>query len=340
VEALVHTDADFVLRLTADGRLLAASGNVRTVLGWDVDRGSRDGLFAAIEDEAERAALRTLEAKLLATGSARGTVQVSTPTGQVWLDVAAKHLRDEPGSPVHISARDVSEDIAATSQLLASEQQWRVAFEHSPIGGALLDADGAILLVNDALCAMLGWRDHEMSRLTLADVLVTRGRPAVQPWAMTLRVAGDPASTTGAHRPTARCCGDALGSASRPLLAPSSRPSCHGAGAGSSRAAREAELQLANARSTTAAYGLPTLPHPPVARQRAGGPPGQDVGVLYCDLDASQVVNDSLGPAAGDKPAQPVADRCAHCDCDGGPRRARRGAEFVKNWCSRHPRGR
>jgi diguanylate cyclase (GGDEF)-like protein/PAS domain S-box-containing protein len=313
VPALVHTDADFVLRLTASGRLLAASDNVRTVLGWDVERGAREGLFAAIEDDAERAALRTLETKLRDTGSARGTVQVSTPTGQVWLDVAAKHLVDAPGSPVHISARDVSEDIAATTQLLASEQQWRVAFEHSPIGGALLDADGSILLVNDALCAMLGWRAHEMTRLTLTDVLVNEGGPPWQPWWGTLLEgsSGDHVIDNRVRTADGRLLWGRLSGSAVPSAVPHPEPA--------SRVMvqvqditerREAELQLANRALND---GLTGLPNRFLTRQWLASAledhPGQDVGVLYCDLDRFKVVNDSLGHAAGDSLLSQVADR-------------------------------
>jgi diguanylate cyclase (GGDEF)-like protein/PAS domain S-box-containing protein len=313
VSALVHTDADFVLRLTASGRLLAASDNVRTVLGWDVDRGATEGIFAAVQDEAERAALRALQSTLQATGSARGTVQVRTRTGRVWLDVAAKHLLDEPGRPVHVSARDVSEDIAATTQLLASEQQWRVAFEHSPIGGALLDADGAILLVNDALCAMLAWREHEMTRMTLSDVLVNEGGPPWQPWWASL-VSGTPGDHVIDNRVRAadgrllwgRLSGSAVPSAD-PSVVPSSRVMVQ---VQDITERREAELQLANRALND---GLTGLPNRFLTRQWLASAledhPGQNVGVLYCDLDRFKVVNDSLGHAAGDSLLSQVADR-------------------------------
>jgi PAS domain-containing protein len=86
-----------------------------------------------------------------------------------------------PGTPVLITARDITHDLAATTQLAASELQWRVAFEQSPIGGALLDADGGVLVVNQALAAMTGWREHELTRMDVTQLVGLRRRAAVGP---------------------------------------------------------------------------------------------------------------------------------------------------------------
>ena len=64
------------------------------------------------------------------------TLQLPTNLGPMWVDAAAS-LIDEPEA-VLIVARDISHEWAEATQLAASELQWRVAFEHSPIGGALL----------------------------------------------------------------------------------------------------------------------------------------------------------------------------------------------------------
>ncbi|MEX5632294.1 putative bifunctional diguanylate cyclase/phosphodiesterase [Parafrankia sp. FMc2] len=47
---------------------------------------------------------------------------------------------------------------------------------------------------------------------------------------------------------------------------------------------------------------------------RTGAPaPGAEIAVLYCDLDDFSVLNDSLGPAAGDHLLRTVAHRLRHC---------------------------
>ena len=310
VRWLVHTDADFVLQTTRAGRVVAASGNVVDVLGWDLEVASRDGVLAVVADETQQAALRALWTPLLTTGRARGTLQLSSRTGPVWLDVAAKCLSDEPGTLVHVNARDVSEDIIATHQLLDSEQQWRVAFEHSPIGGALLDAEGVVLLANDALCAMLGWREHELARMSLSEVLVIDGGvPWHQWWAALL----DGTTTGQVMDHMVRTADDRMLWVR--LSASTITRSSHAPGRVMVQLQditerREVELQLANRALHD---GLTELPNRFLTRQWLASAledhPGQAVGVLYCDLDRFKVVNDSLGHAAGDSLLSQVAER-------------------------------
>jgi len=155
---LAGTDADFLLRRTPAGRVLAASRTVWDVLGWSPAACAAEGLWGIITDEAQRAVVRQLHFQVLATCGGRLMMQLPGLAGPLRVDVASKQLLDEPDRPIHVSARDVSHDVLGATQLAASERQWRVAFEQSPIGGALLDADAGTLVVNRALCRMLGYR--------------------------------------------------------------------------------------------------------------------------------------------------------------------------------------
>ena len=172
---LTATDGDFVLSVSASGKLLAASDSVATVMGWDVERCAKEGICSALVDEGQQAAIRHLMNQVLTNGGARSTVQLTGIHGRIWVDVAAKQLTDEEGSPVHVSARDVSDDLEAARQLEASEQQWRFAFENSPIGGAMLSRTGAILVANKALSRMVGWRVQELTLMDVTDIVDSRG---------------------------------------------------------------------------------------------------------------------------------------------------------------------
>jgi len=306
---LAHTDADYLLRLSASGLLLAASPNVASVLGWDLERCAAEGLEAEVHDPAQRAALEQLRVQLHATGSARTTMRLDTPGGTLWLDVAAKRLVDELGTPVHVSARDVTDEMAATVQLAANEQQWRVAFEHSPIGGALLDGDGGVLLVNDALCAMLGWRQHELTRMRLADIVVADAGSSWQDWwdGLVDGPVGDCVVDRMVRTADDRLLWGRL-AASRVPAGDSDRRVMVQVQDITER--REAELQLANRALHD---GLTGVPNRFMTRQwlvsALEDHPGQGVGVLYCDLDRFKLVNDSLGHAAGDSLLTQVVER-------------------------------
>ena len=52
----------------------------------------------------------------------------------------------------------------------ATDRQFEAAFEHGPIGKALLALDGRFLRVNRALCRVLGWTTEELAARRLRDV--------------------------------------------------------------------------------------------------------------------------------------------------------------------------
>jgi PAS domain S-box-containing protein len=59
---------------------------------------------------------------------------------------------------------------ARGARVAATERQFEAAFEHGPIGKALLALDGRFLGVNRALCRILGWSSEALCARRLADV--------------------------------------------------------------------------------------------------------------------------------------------------------------------------
>jgi diguanylate cyclase (GGDEF)-like protein/PAS domain S-box-containing protein len=303
---LPSTDADFSLLVTAEGETLAASRTVEDVLGWDINQRVDEGLWAFVVNEIQRVAMRQLLRQTVATGSARMTLQVPAKLGLLWVDAAAKLLEDEPGSPVYITARDVSHDWAMASQLSASELQWRVAFEHSPIGGALLDDSGSILVVNEALCRMTDWRVHELTRMNIRDVVDEHGTPW-QEWWDALLLGGSSQADRMVRRGTDEHFYGRLTAATITSPGSSARIVMQ---VEDITSRREAELELANRALND---GLTGAPNRFLTRQWLASAledhPGGGVGVLYCDLDRFKIINDSLGHPAGDDLLVKVVER-------------------------------
>lgn len=72
-------------------------------------------------------------------------------------------LRDEIG--------DLARAFAKMSEHLQhSEEQFRLAFQDSPIGMALVGLDGSWLQVNKALCAMLGYQEQQLFALDFPSI--------------------------------------------------------------------------------------------------------------------------------------------------------------------------
>lgn len=74
------------------------------------------------------------------------------------VDNTAGPVRTDDGQPLGavLVLRDASERLAHEAQLRASEERFRSAFDHAPLGMALVSFGGHVLQANDALCRLLG----------------------------------------------------------------------------------------------------------------------------------------------------------------------------------------
>ncbi len=65
---------------------------------------------------------------------------------------------------------DISERKAAEEKLVESETRFRLAFDYSPIGVALVSLDGHWLKVNQALCDIVGYSESEMLQMDFQTI--------------------------------------------------------------------------------------------------------------------------------------------------------------------------
>ena len=100
--------------------------------------------------------------------------------------------RDGSGTPIAVigTAQDVTELTAVDEALRESEERFRVIFETAADGIALLDGTGAAMMVNNAICEMLGYTRDELMGLSLATVIVEEDREAAFE-RLAARAAGD-----------------------------------------------------------------------------------------------------------------------------------------------------
>jgi diguanylate cyclase (GGDEF)-like protein/PAS domain S-box-containing protein len=209
---------------------------------------------------------------------------------------------------------DVTSIVEATERFEASERRFRRLFDHNPSGTAVVDDDGVILEVNQALCDLLGRRPEELVGCAY-DSLVhheERADVRVRRHAMAGRV-------------------DAVGRAERRFV--------HSDGsvrhvrvlvtrvADAGRfvsivsfddvtAQLVAQRRLEHAALHDPLTGLPNrrllldrLEQALTRRQRTG----TCIAVLFLDLDRVKQVNDSHGHEAGDHVIATVARRLSGC---------------------------
>ncbi len=65
---------------------------------------------------------------------------------------------------------DITERHVLETRLRESEQRMNGAFQHAPIGMALVTPGGFMLRVNEALCQMLGYDEQELLSMSLIDL--------------------------------------------------------------------------------------------------------------------------------------------------------------------------
>ncbi len=68
---------------------------------------------------------------------------------------------------------DVTEEKERDEALAVSEEQFRSAFDHAPIGMALVSLEGRWLQVNQAICDIVGYSEEELLELTFQDITHT-----------------------------------------------------------------------------------------------------------------------------------------------------------------------
>lgn len=81
-------------------------------------------------------------------------------------------IRNEEGEAVRMigAMRDDTIKEKLKNELQQSEEQFKGAFEYSPIGMALVDIDGKYIEVNDRICEMFGYSNQEMKSLTFQEI--------------------------------------------------------------------------------------------------------------------------------------------------------------------------
>lgn len=144
------------------------------MLGIDVAE-LRGHFLADLVASSDVATVRTMWERLSRTGQLRSTVRLRHRDGHFgWLDVSGQRLDnyDQYAGPVYL--------VVAQEHLAASEQRWRLAFGHSPLGAALVTAAGDIALANASLGEMLDNRPEALAVMSLADS-PTPTIPAVMP---------------------------------------------------------------------------------------------------------------------------------------------------------------
>ncbi len=324
--SVVATMAEGVVLQDADGVIITANEAACRVLGLELEQmlGGRsvDPRWRAVrEDGSDFPAAERPAPVALATGTSVRDVTLGvhrTDGTLVWLEVAAEPLLEtQPdGSSAVVGVvttfSDITAQRAASRALARSEEQFRSAMAHAPVGMALVSLDGAFTEVNRALCRLLGYDESELvgrsfQELTHPDDLGSD-----------LELLDELRAGYVDHYTLEKRYFDSDGEVVWVSLAVSmardedDQPAYYIAQMQDITVARAARQSLAHRALHDPLTGLANrdllmdrLSHALSRSARSGLP----TMVLFCDLDHFKAVNDELGHETGDLVLVTVADR-------------------------------
>ncbi|MFO0750876.1 MAG: PAS domain S-box protein, partial [Myxococcota bacterium] len=195
--AIIEKADDVVLLADRQGTILYASPAVKKVLGYEPDAlVGQSGAVLMHPDDAARSAARYYGV-IDGTASSRPEPRRARRAdgGEVWVEIAATNLLDEPDvGAVVVHLRDLTDRRRAMAELEASERRYRRIIETTSEGVALIDASGHATFVNRRLTELLGWAEGaDIIGKRFADLVDARGRGAFLGVMMALREVREPA---------------------------------------------------------------------------------------------------------------------------------------------------
>jgi len=162
MDVLIHTVAGVVQWI---------SPAVTAMLGWTPDELVGQTTTHLWHPDDREAAL-ALRGQVYAGHPGRGVFRLRTRDGRyLWVESSLRPFTDEAGTVGAVGTmRDLTAQIEAENARLRSEEQLRVLTENATIGVCLESPDGRFLLVNPAMCQMLGRDSERMLGLTWQEI--------------------------------------------------------------------------------------------------------------------------------------------------------------------------
>lgn len=202
-------------------------------------------------------------------------------------------------SQAAVALHDFRERERSEKARVAAERRWRVTFERSPVGAAIVDPDGMIQQVNESLAGMLAYQQSALIGRNFTEITHPDDIDLDRTLFAEL-MAGQRESYELAKR-YLRSDGAVLyGLLHVGVIRDSEGVSSIVAQVNDVTQAKQAEDRLAHQALHDP---LTNLPNRALLEQLLSAylTAGQPTGLLYCDLDRFKAINESLGHEAGDE---------------------------------------
>jgi diguanylate cyclase (GGDEF)-like protein/PAS domain S-box-containing protein len=284
------------------GRMVYANPKLVAMIG---DRPGGSGNWVALVDPVDRERVATELRSPRAFTDRSLDFRIRTRAGELrWLSVRVAPVDDPDGGIEGWvgTVEDVTERVHDGDALRRAEQQFRMAFENSPIGMAIVAADGRYVKTNDAYGQLLGYTAAELA--TADRVSVTHPAHLEREVALQRQVlAGEVDQYRISQRYHHRDGTEIWAEVSVSGLQEQDGSVCHLLEqVFDVTERRQFEQRLAYQATHDPLTGLPNraLLMQELAATLAGADAANPAAVVFLDLDHFKWVNDSLGHDAGD----------------------------------------
>jgi PAS domain S-box-containing protein len=171
---LSDSSLDMLALYDLDGTYLEVSQASQELFGWRPEELVGTSSYELFHPD-DLAAIREVHRAVLAEPDpGRVTYRMRCADGGYrWVEVNGHQITDpETGevTAIQCTTRDITQRRALDAQLQASEQRFRAALTHAPIGMALVGLDGTFLAVNDALGRIVGRTTEALLALTFQAI--------------------------------------------------------------------------------------------------------------------------------------------------------------------------
>jgi diguanylate cyclase (GGDEF)-like protein/PAS domain S-box-containing protein len=313
LRALLRDAHDIIAVIDTDGRLTYANPAAERLFGRRVAPLLGASPFELVHpDERDRVVQTFREARDRPGETEPVEVRAQHVDGS-WrtLEVQGTNLLDDPAvRGLVFTARDVTERQRTDAELREAQARFRSAFNHAPIGMALVALDGRFLAVNRELAQMLGRAADELCG---ASVLSVTHPDDIEESAAAMRhaIAGDAEQVRFEKRYLHADGRPVWASLSATLMRdPDGTPLYFVSHVADITETKQSGERLAHQAIHDPLTGLPNRA---LFVERLRAALAEDdaarTAVIFLDLDDFKLVNDSLGHQAGDRLLVAVADR-------------------------------
>ncbi|PWC85956.1 PAS domain S-box protein [Azospirillum sp. TSO5] len=198
VGALFRDCREVVALLSADGCVLRISDGVADLLGHPSDKLTGTSFDGHIHPDDVEEARRRFQLRAVAPAGSSGRAVFRfrhADGGWRWLEVTTRNELANPAiGGLVLTVRDISDHIALSERLRASEARYRTLAEAVPVGILQADADGQVLFANARLAGITGLEPDRLLGGGWLDAVHPDDRARVAAdWR--LDATGDPAPT-------------------------------------------------------------------------------------------------------------------------------------------------